>query len=79
MEACTLVKAVTLVTALLGHAADFLIERNSHGLVLGLLGGAKSQAGGELEDASCLILLLGGVLLILLIFFSQDRSLLIQF
>ena len=79
MEACILVKAAILVIVLLAHAADFLIERNSHGLVLGLLGGAKSQAGGEAEDASCLILLLGGALLIQLIFFSQDLSLLIQF
>ena len=72
-------KVAILVTVLLDHAADFLIERNSHGLVLGLLGGAKSQAGGETEDASCLIVLLGGALLILLIFFSQDLSLLIKF
>ena len=79
MEACILVKAAILVTVLLDHAADFLIERNSHGLVLGLLGGAKSQAGGESEDASCLILRLGDALLIQLIFFSQDLSLLIQF
>ena len=79
MEVCILVRAATLVTVLLGHAADFLIERNFHGLALVWLGGAKSQAGGESGDASCLILLLGGALLILLIFFSQDRSLLIQF
>ena len=70
MEACILVKAAILVIVLLGHAADFLIERNSHGLVLGLLGGAKSQAGGELVLALFLILRHDVVPLIPLIFFN---------
>ena len=55
MEVFILVKVVILVIVLLAHAADFLIEKNFRGLVHGWLGGAKSQAGGELEYASCLI------------------------
>ena len=47
MGAFILVKAAILAIVLWGHAADYLIEKSSHGLAQDLLGGVKNLAGGE--------------------------------